>query len=185
VRGNRSMRPSPASPTPSGTRSRSSPSPPTRPSRALSRSQLMVSTSLRRSRSPSTGPRVRMSGSRPVVDASTRKRRSRLRGPSGPMPQPIYFIERLRRAAGRSPTGSRGAPARGRVSLHLRRDLEWFLHREPRGREGHHTEEHAKLEQAASEKQLRRRCLEDQIFGGDADALLAMEAASNGFEHGY
>jgi hypothetical protein len=35
------------------------------------------------------------------------------------------------------------------------------------------------------EAQLRRRFLEDEVFAGDADAFAALEAASNGFEHGY
>jgi hypothetical protein len=43
----------------------------------------------------------------------------------------------------------------------------------------------ARLERVESEKQLRRRYLQDEIFAGDADALSAMKAASNGFEHGY
>jgi hypothetical protein len=42
-----------------------------------------------------------------------------------------------------------------------------------------------RLEGAAKEAELRRGYLRDGIFGGDGPALLAMEAASNGFEHGY
>lgn len=43
----------------------------------------------------------------------------------------------------------------------------------------------ARLERVNGEKALRRRYLLDEIFGGDAAALEAMEEASNGFEHGY
>lgn len=42
-----------------------------------------------------------------------------------------------------------------------------------------------RLTGAGSEKHLRRRFLLEDIFHGDDLALDAMEAASNGFEHGY
>jgi hypothetical protein len=43
----------------------------------------------------------------------------------------------------------------------------------------------ARLMGASDQDALRRTYLCDEIFAGDDDALAAMEAASNGFEHGY
>ena len=43
----------------------------------------------------------------------------------------------------------------------------------------------AKLKKAASKDALRGRYLREEIFSSDAGALEALEAASNGFEHGY
>lgn len=43
----------------------------------------------------------------------------------------------------------------------------------------------AKLEHAGGPDSLRSRYLRDEIFAGDAAAFEAMNAASNGFEHGY
>jgi len=43
----------------------------------------------------------------------------------------------------------------------------------------------ARKQGASGVDELRRSYLTDEIFGADADAFEAVEAASNGFEHGY